>query len=102
MKTKSLFFSAFVSLCALTAGVTTSAVAKDAPVVDAPAGKLRGVHEGDTTVFRAIPYALPPTGDRRFRAPDPMPRWKGVRGAQQVGPACMQPPMAMKTVSFSM
>jgi para-nitrobenzyl esterase len=65
-----------------------------APVVDAPAGSLKGLREGDTNVFRAIPYALPPLGERRWRAPAPMPRWKGVRAAQTMGVACMQPPMA--------
>jgi para-nitrobenzyl esterase len=94
MKTKSLFISAFVGLFALAAGVPSPVSATDAPIVDAPAGKLRGVREGDATVYRAVPYALPPTGDRRFRAPEAMPRWDGVRDAQQAGPACLQPPMA--------
>lgn len=66
----------------------------DAPVVSAPAGLLRGVREGDAIVFRAIPYALPPTGDRRWRAPEPMPAWQGIRDAQVAGPACFQPPRA--------
>jgi para-nitrobenzyl esterase len=64
------------------------------PVVTAPAGPVRGLREGNANVFRAIPYALPPVGERRWRAPAPMPRWKGVRAAQTMGVACMQPPMA--------
>ncbi|HEY0940841.1 MAG TPA: carboxylesterase family protein [Steroidobacter sp.] len=59
-----------------------------------PAGTLRGVREGDANVFRAIPYALPPVGERRWRPPAAMPRWEGVRSAQQAGVACMQPAMA--------
>jgi len=92
MKTKSRFIAAVMGLCSL--ALSLPAAASDAPVVDAPAGKLRGVQEGDTTVFRAVPYALPPTGERRFRAPEPMPKWDGVRDARAAGPACMQPPMA--------
>jgi para-nitrobenzyl esterase len=92
MTTKSRFIAAVMGLCSL--AVSLPAAASDAPVVDTPAGKLRGVNEGDTTVFRAVPYALPPTGERRFRAPEPMPKWDGVRDAQKAGPACMQPPMA--------
>jgi carboxylesterase type B len=45
-------------------------------------------------VFRAIPYALPPVGERRWRPPAAMPRWNGVRACADVGVACMQPPMA--------
>ncbi len=66
----------------------------DAPLVDAPAGLLRGTLDEGAAVFRAIPYALPPVGDQRWRAPSPMPRWKGIRTARDEGLACMQPPMA--------
>ena len=45
-------------------------------------------------VFRAVPYALPPIGPRRWRPPAPMPRWNGVRPAREDGVACMQPAMA--------
>ena len=66
----------------------------EAPVVNAPAGSVKGLRQGGATVFRGIPYALPPVGGRRWRAPAPMPRWQGVRAAQMMGVACMQPPMA--------
>jgi para-nitrobenzyl esterase len=55
---------------------------------------LKGVQEGDANVFRAIPYALPPTGVRRWQPPVSMPVWHGVRAAEKAGPACMQPPSA--------
>jgi len=58
------------------------------------AGTVRGVREGDANVFRAIPYALPPVGERRWQPPTPMPSWSGVRAAQKAGVACMQPAMA--------
>jgi para-nitrobenzyl esterase len=60
-------------------------------VVDAPAGSLQGVADGDLTVFKSIPYALPPTGALRWKPPLPLPRWKGTRDAGKFGPACMQP-----------
>lgn len=66
----------------------------EALVVAAPAGAVRGLREGNANVFRAIPYAMPPTGDRRWRPPEPMPAWQGVREAQTPGPACFQPPKA--------
>ena len=72
----------------------SGAAAAQEPVVAAPAGAVSGVREGDVDVFRAVPYALPPTGPRRWRPPAPMPRWNGVRPAREDGAACMQPPMA--------
>ncbi|HEX5183736.1 MAG TPA: carboxylesterase family protein [Allosphingosinicella sp.] len=75
-------------------GVASRAASEKAPVVNAPAGSVKGLHEGDANVFRAIPYALPPIGERRWRPPAPMPRWQGVRAAQTRGVACIQPPMA--------
>ena len=74
-------------------GVASASPAR-APVVSAPAGSVRGVRDGGADVFRAIPYALPPLGERRWRPPAPMPRWRGVRPARTMGVACMQPPMA--------
>ena len=86
-------------IATLTAGVmvitaSPSSAADKAPVVNAPAGSVRGLSEGTAKVFRAIPYAAPPVGERRWRPPAPMPRWKGVRAAQTMGVACMQPPMS--------
>jgi len=74
-------------------GGADAAAAQD-PVVAAPAGTVGGVREGDVDRFRAIPYALPPVGARRWRPPEPMPRWNGVRPAREEGVACMQPAMA--------
>jgi para-nitrobenzyl esterase len=87
---------ALAMVCGL-APAPASAGSDDAPIVDAPAGKLRGVSEGGAAVFHAIPYALPPTGERRWRPPAAMPRWAGVREAQHAGVACMQPPMSPGT-----
>lgn len=64
------------------------------PVVHAPAGSVRGVLEDNARKFRAIPYAKPPLGVRRWRAPESLPRWEGIRDARSRGAACIQPPMA--------
>jgi len=91
------FAVAFICLCTWVYGYPITsfhAASGDAPVANPPAGKLRGVREGDAIAFRAVPYALPPTGDRRWRPPAPMPRWNGVLEAQQAGVACVQPAMA--------
>ncbi|WGM37283.1 carboxylesterase family protein [Caulobacter sp. NIBR1757] len=85
---------ALIGGCALLWGLSSLPAQAAPPVVDMPAGVVSGVREGDATVFRAIPYALPPVGERRWRPPAPMPRWSGVRPAGTMGVACMQPAMA--------
>ncbi|MDP5279520.1 carboxylesterase family protein [Sphingomonas sp. DG1-23] len=94
MKTLSRSMTVAVSVALVGAGGALAQTPARAPVVNAPAGSLKGLREGDAEVFRTIPYALPPLGERRWRAPAPMPRWRGVRAAQTMGVACMQPPMA--------
>lgn len=61
------------------------------PVVDPPAGKMEGRSEGAVNAFKGIPYALPPVGQLRWKAPVAMPRWQGVKSATAFGNACMQP-----------
>ncbi|HMC53331.1 MAG TPA: carboxylesterase family protein, partial [Acidimicrobiales bacterium] len=55
-------------------------------------GKLEGVERDGVRVFRGIPYARPPVGPRRFRAPQPAEPWTGVRDASKAGPAAPQVP----------
>ena len=40
--------------------------------------------------FKGLPFAQPPTGDLRWREPQPVKDWPGVRKADAFGPACMQ------------
>ncbi|HIF13066.1 MAG TPA: carboxylesterase family protein, partial [Dehalococcoidia bacterium] len=54
-------------------------------------GQVSGVDlDNDVTVFRGIPFAAPPVGDLRWRAPQPPIPWQGVRAADTFGPTCMQ------------
>lgn len=57
-------------------------------------GALKGSVEGDVAVFRAIPYAAPPVGELRWRAPEPPANWSGLRDATSLGPVCTQPNQA--------
>ena len=59
-------------------------------VVTVDQGTLQGRQEDGLTVFHAIPFAAPPVGDRRWRAPEPAARWQGVRQADHFAPACAQ------------
>jgi len=56
------------------------------------AGIVEGFVAPETSVrvFRGIPYAAPPVGDLRWRPPQPVPTWEGVRSAREFGPRCVQ------------
>src|SRR5271166_1981353 len=45
---------------------------------------------GGVRSFKGIPFAQPPVGELRWREPQPIKNWKGVRNADQFGPRCMQ------------
>jgi para-nitrobenzyl esterase len=54
-------------------------------------GKVRGTGEiGWPRAFLGIPFAAPPVGDLRWRAPQPAARWDGVLSADVFGPGCAQ------------
>jgi carboxylesterase type B len=53
-------------------------------------GLVQGVADGDLTVYKGIPFAAPPAGPLRWRAPQPVASWSGVRSADRFAPACMQ------------
>ncbi len=55
------------------------------------AGDLEGTSGNGVLVFRNVPYAAPPIGERRFAPPAPMPPWQGVRSAAEHGPIAPQP-----------
>ena len=61
-----------------------------AETVKVEGGLLQGTVEDGLRVYRGIPYAAAPTGDLRWRAPQPAPKWEGVRAADQFGRACIQ------------
>lgn len=64
-------------LAALAAGVSAQTPAP-APVAT-EYGRVQGVTEKDLTVYRGIPFAAPPVGELRWRAPQPPAKWEGVR-----------------------
>lgn len=61
------------------------------PVVEIPAGTVRGRRDGSGELYRAIPYAAAPTGPARFAPPAPHPGWPGIRDGTLPSPTAPQP-----------
>ena len=72
---------------------TSSALADDRVKIES--GVVEGVAAASpgVRVFRGIPFAAPPVGALRWKAPQPVKAWKGVRKAGEFGPRCMQSPV---------
>jgi para-nitrobenzyl esterase len=66
-----------------------------APVARLDTGWIEGVETGGVRAFLGLPYAQPPVGDLRWRAPRPATAWTGVRPATAFAPACPQRGVSM-------
>ena len=64
--------------------------AEDAPRVVTANGLLEGARSDGLDVFRGVPFAAPPVGALRWRAPQPVQPWRVVRSAAAFGTACPQ------------
>ncbi|MGA8414557.1 MAG: carboxylesterase family protein, partial [Xanthobacteraceae bacterium] len=71
------------------------------PIVQIDSGRLSATSGADgVTAFKGIPYAKPPIGDLRWRAPQPPEPWAGVRRADTFGPRCVQPSRRENSISY--
>lgn len=82
----------FISCCLL--GITAAATA-DPLTVRTAQGSVHGklVRDGQARAFLGIPFAAPPIGDLRWKAPQPPAPWKGVRDATRFAARCAQWPI---------
>jgi para-nitrobenzyl esterase len=62
----------------------------EGPIVETSCGKVRGVIQGGTHIFRGIPYGASTAGSNRFMPPRKLEPWSGVRDAFQNGPTAPQ------------
>jgi para-nitrobenzyl esterase len=81
-----------IAACARSPYSTTSAPIASAPRVTIDAGTLEGRNDpaSGALVFEGIPYAAPPVGDLRWRAPQSVASWAGVLAANRPRNNCMQ------------
>ena len=61
------------------------------PVVAVTGGRIEGQQAAGGAIFKGIPFAAAPVGELRWREPQPVKAWAGVRPARDYGAACMQP-----------
>jgi para-nitrobenzyl esterase len=66
---------------------------EDRAVVTLSLGQVEGVCQEGLAVFKGVPYAAPPVGERRWRPPQPVEPWQGVLQARQFGTIAPQNPM---------
>jgi para-nitrobenzyl esterase len=57
---------------------------------DTESGTIGGIEARGALVFRNVPFAAAPFGERRFEKPQPVPRWQGVRDGTVAGPGYLQ------------
>ncbi|MQA01833.1 MAG: carboxylesterase family protein [Streptosporangiales bacterium] len=67
-----------------------AAAATGGAVVRTSDGAVRGTATEDHRIFQGIPYAQPPVGELRLRAPRPNQPWTGIRDATEPGSSCAQ------------
>lgn len=74
----------------------TATGAAEAPQLEVTGGAISGAlnADGDVVTYKGIPFAAPPVGDLRWRAPQPVVPWEGVRECTEYSAAAVQPEQA--------
>ncbi len=65
-------------------------IAQQPAPVKVKEGLLQGKYEDGLTVYKGIPFAAPPVGNLRWRAPQPLSKWEGVKLALEFAPGPIQ------------
>lgn len=86
-------------LALLLAGMMTALAWAQDPVVKVEGGLLQGIPSAasEITVFKGVPYAAPPVGELRWKRPQPVVKWDGVKVADTFSNICWQPGNAVGT-----
>lgn len=84
--------SCSIALALLAVSAQRAVEAQLKPLVKTAAGIVRGAtsNDGFVSIYRGIPFAAPPVGELRWKAPQPAASWEGERDATMFAPRCMQ------------
>jgi len=86
--------SSFLLLLTLTSSIAMAQLNDEtAPRVKTANGMLEGTYESGIKIFKGVPFGAPPVGNLRWREPQPLQNWSGVRKADRFGPRAMQLPI---------
>ncbi len=91
MRTTFLLLSAVVATVVCSCGGKTQTEEQN-PVLTIEGGQVQGVVSDSSAVvvYKGIPYAAAPVGENRWRRPQPVEAWDGVKLADKFGPAAVQ------------
>src|ERR1043165_91027 len=87
MKRLFIFFMSLLLSAIVSAQLSDETIA---PRVQTANGVLEGINASGIKIFKGIPFAKPPVGNLRWREPQPVENWKGIRKADKFGSRPMQ------------
>jgi para-nitrobenzyl esterase len=89
---KSFVCVVVVGLYFMTGNILAKDIQKEpeASIVKTEGGYISGINESGVHVYLGIPYAAPPTGDLRWKPPEAIKPWDGIRKADKFSPSCPQ------------
>ncbi len=96
----------YPAVAMLLAGLVTSGAEADGRIEGAAIAVDGGAVTGNwaanahVRAYLGIPFAAPPVGDLRWKPPQAVAPWQGVRAATSFGPQCLQPNGSPKSVYF--
>jgi len=85
----------FLNICLISFFLLPTCIAQTTnndhpPQIQTDNGIIQGIDDSGILEFKGIPYAQPPTGNRRWKPPKPVKNWSGIRKTDQFAPRCMQ------------
>ncbi len=95
--------STITRVAAFVLALAAAAAHSDTSVVSIDSGRVEGTTENGLSIYKGIPFAAPPVGNLRWRAPQPIPASRDVYKAAAFKPQCMQlgPPLPTMPVEPS-
>src|ERR1700683_3764780 len=93
-------FVVFTAVIVAALSLAPSLSAQTPKPVRTEAGLVQGTDDNGIAVYLGVPFAAPPTGERSWRAPEPVASWTGTRQADKFVPGCMQSPLINRALGL--